>query len=91
MAGWLEFALLRRSITARIGRTGIQRTVLLRLWASGLLAGVAGWSVMHFVSSAHQSARGAAAIAAFAVVYGLVTLALGVPEARALVGRVLRR
>jgi putative peptidoglycan lipid II flippase len=91
IAGWLEFALLRRSISARIGRTGIKRSVLLRLWASGLAAGAAGWGVMHFVSPAHQSARGLAAIAAFAVVYGLATLALGVPEARALVGRITRR
>jgi putative peptidoglycan lipid II flippase len=91
IAGWLEFVLLRRSITARIGRTGIQRSVLLRLWIAGLLAGAAGWGVMRIASPSHQTARGVAAIAAFGLVYGLLTLALGVPEARALVSRVRRR
>jgi hypothetical protein len=35
--------------------------------------------------------RGLAGLAAFALVYGAATLALGVPEARALVARVRRR
>jgi putative peptidoglycan lipid II flippase len=91
MAGWLEFLLLRHSITARIGPTGIARGALLRLWVAGLLAGGAGWGVMQVMDPAHQMIRGLVAIAAFALVYGVVTLALGVPEARGLVGRVLRR
>jgi hypothetical protein len=46
---------------------------------------------MVLASPAHQMLRGTAALALFAVVYGIVTLALGVPEARALAGRVRRR
>ena len=91
MAGWLEFLLLRRALTQRIGTTGLARAALLRLWAAGLAAGAAGWGVMAFVSPAHQMVRGLAAIAVFALVYGLGTFALHVPEARALVGRVSRR
>jgi putative peptidoglycan lipid II flippase len=91
MAGWVEFLLLRRAITARIGRTGLSRSALLRLWMAGLLAGAAGWGVMRVMDPAHQMLRGIAAIGAFAIVYGVVTLALGVPEARGLVGRVRRR
>ena len=91
IAGWLEFLLLRRSITARIGRTGIPLPALLRLWVAGALAGAAGWGVMELLDPRRQMVRGLAALATFAVVYGVVTLALGVPEARALVGRVRRR
>jgi putative peptidoglycan lipid II flippase len=91
MAGWLEFLLLRRSITTRIGPTGIARATLLRLWAAALLAGGAGWGVMQLMNPAHQTLRGLLAIGAFGLVYGVVTLALGVPEARGLAGRVLRR
>jgi putative peptidoglycan lipid II flippase len=90
MAGWLEFYLLRRSITARIGRTGIPRAALARLWGAGLLAGGAGWGVLRLVPSAHHFVRGAASLVVFSLVYGAVTLAFRVPEARALVGRVGR-
>ena len=91
IAGWVEFLLLRRSISARIGRTGIPPAHLARLWGAALLAGGAGWAVMQWLDPSHQMIRGFAALGAFAMVYGLVTLALGVPEARALVSRVRRR
>ena len=91
IAGWVEFLLLRRGITARIGPTGIPLPLLVRLWGSAALSGVAGWAVMALVSPRHQMARGIAALVAFAIVYGIATLLLAVPEARGLVARVRRR
>ncbi|MDB4883191.1 MAG: integral rane protein MviN [Gemmatimonadetes bacterium] len=91
IAGWLEFLLLRRSISARIGPTGVGLRTLAKLWGASLVAGAAGWGLTQLASALPHTARGVAAIATFAVVYGAVTLALGVPEARALVGRVRRR
>ena len=91
MAGWLEFLLLRRAISRRIGPTGIPRMALARLWIAGLAAGAAGWGVMLVLDPRHQMVRGIAALVTFAIVYGAITVALGVPEARALMGRVTRR
>jgi putative peptidoglycan lipid II flippase len=91
VAGWVEFLLLRRSVSARIGRTGIPPANLARLWGAGLLAGGAGWAVLQRLDPSRQMLRGFAALGTFAIVYGLATLALRVPEARALVGRVRRR
>jgi hypothetical protein len=62
-----------------------------KLWGSGLLAGAAGYAVLHFMSPAHQTVRGLLSMATFALVYGLVTLALGIPEAKSLAGRLIRR
>jgi len=90
ISGWVEFLLLRRALSARIGRTGIAATALARLWTASLLAGAVGYGMMILLSPDHQMLRGASAITAFAVVYGIVTLALGVPEARALVARARR-
>ena len=87
----MEFYLLRRAITARIGRTALPGGMLPRLWAAGLLAGGAGWLVMLAPVHGHAMLRGMAALAAFAIVYGAATLALGVAEARALSRRILRR
>ena len=91
LAGWVEFILLRRAVSARIGPTGIPRSLLARLWIAGLVAGGAGFGVMHLMASVHHSLRGATGIVMFCVAYGVATLALGVPEAKSIVARVLRR
>ena len=91
IAGWVEFLLLRRAITARIGATGIAPSRLARLWLAGLAAGAAGWGVMRAMDPAHQSVRGVVALATFALVYGGATVVLGVPEARSISDRILRR
>jgi putative peptidoglycan lipid II flippase len=97
MAGWVEFYLLRRSIGQRIGRTGMTRAQLVRLWGSGILAGLCSLGLMRAlggtgaVGVARPMLSGLLAMATFAVVYGASTLALGVPEARALLGRLRRR
>jgi putative peptidoglycan lipid II flippase len=90
ISGWVEFLLLRRSLSHRVGPTGIPRALLARLWTASLLSGAVGFGVMHFMSPRHQFVRGALAIVAFAIVYGASTLALAVPEARALVARARR-
>ncbi|MEO5814479.1 MAG: murein biosynthesis integral membrane protein MurJ [Gemmatimonadaceae bacterium] len=91
IAGWVEFLLLRRAITARIGSTGILPSLLVRLWGAGLAAGAAGWGVMRSMDPGHQTMRGIAALSTFALVYGLATLALGVPQAKQIASRILRR
>jgi putative peptidoglycan lipid II flippase len=45
MAAWVEFALLRRAMGRRIGRTGLPRRTLVRLWASAAAAGLSGLAV----------------------------------------------
>jgi putative peptidoglycan lipid II flippase len=91
MAGWVEFYLLRRGITARIGRTALPAGTLVRLWGAGLLAGAAGFGVMTLLGDVHHMIRGLAALATFVLVYGAVTVALGVPEAKAIAARITRR
>jgi putative peptidoglycan lipid II flippase len=41
-AAWLEYLLLRRALTRRIGRTGIRTPRLLWFWGSALVAGTLG-------------------------------------------------
>jgi putative peptidoglycan lipid II flippase len=40
MAAWLEFALLRRGLNRRIGRTGLSGRTAARLWGAAGIAGV---------------------------------------------------
>ena len=91
IAGWVEFWLLRRSINQRIGATGMSRRGLFALWAAGILAGVLALAVSRLWSHGQTTIGSALAIATFSLVYGVGTLALGVPEARALISRARRR
>ncbi|MBA3671083.1 MAG: murein biosynthesis integral membrane protein MurJ, partial [Gemmatimonadaceae bacterium] len=91
LAGWVEFYLLRRSITRKIGVTSLPAGRLVRLWGAGLVAAAAGWGAGMLLATRSPMLRGALVLTIFSLVYGLVTLVLGVPEARALVARARRR
>ncbi len=43
VAGWVEFALLRRTLNRRIGSTGVPAALLARLWGSAALAAAGAW------------------------------------------------
>jgi putative peptidoglycan lipid II flippase len=45
VAGWVEFALLRRALNARIGRTGLPATLVAKLWGAAALAAGLAWAV----------------------------------------------
>ena len=64
---------------------------LVRLWSAGIAAGLLSLGLMRGYAAAHAFLGGLLAMATFAMVYGAVTVALGVPEATAMMNRVLRR
>ena len=97
MAGWVEFVMLRRALTRRIGSVQLARSYLVRLWISALAGAAAGLGTDMLV---HPHMRGLpvphileAIIVAgvFGAVYFVVGMLLGVPEARATLGRFLLR
>jgi len=89
-AAWVEFALLRRAVGLRIGLPHFPRHALIRLWAAALTAAAASWGVIALLRGAGPLVMAAAVLTTFAAVYGGATLAAGVPEARALAGRLSR-
>ena len=100
IAGWLEFVLLRRALSKRIGPVPLARGFLVRLWSSAIVAGVAGAAFYAYVTprlGAHlprilpHIRDGLIVCGIFGVVYLAATFALGVPEARATMGRFLLR
>lgn len=93
IAGWTEFALLRGGLRRRIGALPEVLPLLLRLWGSAIGAAVVTWGVrlpwLGRTGVPHRL-EAVGLMAVFAVTYGLVTLALGIPEAAALLGRARR-
>jgi putative peptidoglycan lipid II flippase len=98
MAGWIEFALLRRALARRIGSVKLAPSFLGRLWISGLLAAVAGVGCDLLIApriAPHLPLRHISeailVAGAFGVVYFAAAIAFGVSEARATLQRFTRR
>ena len=92
VAGWLEFLLLRRGISARVGDAALPARLQLELSGAAALAGAAGvaarsasaffpWPLRHPVP------RAALVFGVFGAVYLVATSVLGVPEARGMLRR----
>ena len=95
VAGWIEFALLRRGVARRVGKADLPAGLLLRLWAAALGAGAVGLGVRFLLAGLPASrvaalAKAAAVFGSFGVVYLLLALAFGVPESRAALQRARR-
>ncbi|HYW49588.1 MAG TPA: murein biosynthesis integral membrane protein MurJ [Gemmatimonadaceae bacterium] len=94
VAGWTEFALLRRGLRDKIGALPGVLSHLLRLWGSALLAAALTWLVRLSWLGMHDVPRRLEAMVlllVFALTYGAVTLGLRVPEAVSLSNRIRRR
>jgi putative peptidoglycan lipid II flippase len=82
-AGWVEFALLARWLSARIGKLPFPTRLAFGSFAVSLLAGAAGYATWLYV---HRYA----AIPVFGVVYLGIMMIARVPETRALTRRLRR-
>jgi putative peptidoglycan lipid II flippase len=99
VAGWVEFALLRRELQRRIGSVSLPIGFIVRLWGIAAGAAAVGYGVQRLVEplfpSMRPSLRNVVCATAILGAYGLCYLAvaaiLSVPEAAALTQRFRRR
>jgi putative peptidoglycan lipid II flippase len=90
IAGWIEFALLRRGLAERIGDCRLPKGLLPRLWASTAAAVGVGLVAKLALPAVHPIPRAIIVLGLFGVVYLGSTLALGVSEARQALARARR-
>ena len=91
IAGWIEFALLRRSLNRRLGATGLPGDLATRLWGSAALGALAAWGIYSWLPMVQPVARAILILGVYGLVYFLVTYTLNIPQATALAGRLRRR
>ena len=91
IAGWIEFLLLRSRLNRRIGATGLAKSYVAMLWFSAAAAAGVALSIRYGVPNLHRFVLAAAVLGSFSLVFGALTLAFRIPEARALLNRVSRR
>lgn len=91
MAGWVEMLLLRATLNARIGRTGLPAEYVAKLWGSAVAAAAIAWAVKLAIPTLHPIATAVAVLGPYGVVFMAATLLLRIPEASTAIGRFIRR
>ena len=91
VAGWVEMLMLRRTMNARIGKTGLPVSYVAKLWASGITGAAVAWGVKLALPAMHPIVSAAAILGAYGVVYLAGTFVLQVPEASSAVRRLQAR
>jgi putative peptidoglycan lipid II flippase len=91
LAGWLEFALLRRALGKRLGRVDLPARTLGILWGAAALAALLAWGARLLNAEAPMLVRTGLVLGIYGMTYWLVTWKAGIPEAVALRQRVFRR
>jgi putative peptidoglycan lipid II flippase len=90
VAGWIEFALLRRKLNQRIGRTGLPISYVAKLWIAALGGALVGWAIKLAIGERHPLIVAILVLIPYGLTYfGLASL-FKLPEADAVVGRVFR-
>jgi putative peptidoglycan lipid II flippase len=90
IAGWIEFYLLRRELTRRIGPTGVVTSFTFRLWSAALASAAVAWACKLALSGSHTVINGLVILVAYGVSFLAITTQMKIPEATGLVSRLRR-
>jgi putative peptidoglycan lipid II flippase len=90
IAGWIEFALLRRNLNKRIGKTGLPLSYVAKLWLAAVVGAGVGWAIKLGIGHHHPAIMAALVLLPYGLVYFGVTAALKIPELNSVFGRVLK-
>jgi putative peptidoglycan lipid II flippase len=87
VAGWVEFALLRRTLNGRIGATGLPAALSAKLWSCAAVGAAAGWGVKSSIGPQDAILAALAILGVYGVIYFGAAALLRVEE----VAEVLQR
>ncbi|MDT5269969.1 MAG: putative peptidoglycan lipid flippase [Acidobacteriota bacterium] len=90
LAGWVEFALLRRGLNRRIGQTGLPLAYVSKLWAAAGLSAAVAWGLKLLLGPMHPIILAVLVLTPYGLLYFALTSFWGLPEARAVVERFTR-
>jgi putative peptidoglycan lipid II flippase len=90
IAGWVEYVLLRRSLNARIGRTGLAFSYTAKLFGAALAGVAVGWGLKLLVMTWHPIPLAIVVLGGYGTTYFGVGYLLGLNQARAILTRIFR-
>ncbi len=89
-AAWVEFLLLRRALTRRVGPARLPLAYRARLWFAALLSAAAAWEIKLGFPHASPVVTGVIVLVAYGISYFGLTALFNVAESRAVIGKLLR-
>jgi putative peptidoglycan lipid II flippase len=90
IASWVEFTLLRSRLNQRIGRTGLPKIYLAKLWIAAIAASAIGWTIHHLLRHHSAILSAVAVLVPYGLGYFAAAWGLGIGEAGALLRRASR-
>ena len=87
VAGWVEMFLLRRTLNARLGRTGLQSRYVLQLWSAAGTGAAVAWAVKLALPPMHPIFAAILILGSYGVTFFTSTWILRIPEATAALRR----
>jgi putative peptidoglycan lipid II flippase len=90
ISGWVEMLLLRSTLNARIGRTGLPVSYVAQLWGSAIASAALAWAVKMMLPPLHPIVTAVLVLGPYGIAFFATTMALSVPEASAAIARVRR-
>jgi putative peptidoglycan lipid II flippase len=91
VAGWVEFALLKRGLESRIGHVPLGGGAIGRAWIAAIAAAAPAVAIHRLLPIRQPVVSGVVVLGVYGIVYLLVAYWLGIAEARTLARRLLRR
>lgn len=91
VGAWVEWALLRRALGARLGSIGAGAAPLARMFGAALASALLAYAASRWLAGAHALLVAAVAAGSFGAVYLVLSAALGLEQARGLLQRLRRR
>jgi len=91
IAGWVEMLLLRRTMNARIGRTGLPASYVAKLWTAAVAGAAAAWAVKLSIPALPPVVAAVLIIGPYGVIFIAMTVALRIPDAASMVRRLASR
>ncbi len=90
IVGWIEYALLRRAMNRRIGKTGPPGRSLALLWTAAVVGAFSAWCMKLLMHGERSLPIGIGILTAYGAVYLGLSYALGAGESRSLLRRLTR-
>jgi len=91
IAGWIEFYLLRRTMNAKLGATGVGASTMLKLWSAAGLAAAIACTVEYFGPVEGPIVTAVFVLGSYGIAYFAATFLLRIKESEAMLARLSRR
>ncbi|HYM25102.1 MAG TPA: murein biosynthesis integral membrane protein MurJ [Vicinamibacterales bacterium] len=91
IAGWVEMLLLRSTLNARIGRTGLPADYVVKLWLAAAAGAAAAWGMKLLLPTLHPIIAAIVILGPYGVVFFAATFLLRIPESSDVFARIFWR